>query len=606
MKEALMQETEIRAAIEAVRSGELPRRSFIQRMLGLGLSGPMAGFMLLDAGVVQAQTPAQAVNYKPTKRGGGGPLKLLLWQGPTLLNPHFATGVKDEEGSRVFYEPLARWDAEANLVPVLAAEIPSRANGGLSADGKTVTWKLKKGVTWHDGAPFTADDVVFNYQYATDAAAAAVTIGQYEGLKIEKVDALTVRVVFDKPQPFWPGGYSLVRLIPKHIFSAFAGGKSREAPANLKPVGTGPYKFAEFKPGDMVRGVLNANYHLPNRPYFDSIEIKGGGDAVSAARAVLQTGEYDFAWNLLVEDEILKRLENGANGGGKGRVEFSPGGATEGLHLNFSDPNTEVEGERSNPKTHHPLFSDPVLRQAMALLIDRKGVQDFIFGRGGVATPNWINNPVRYRSPNLKFEFNVDKANALLDGAGYKRGADGIREKNGKKLKFLFQTSINAPRQKVQQIVKQAMQKAGIDIELKQVVASVFFSSDVANSDTYGKFYADMQMYQVYQGRPDPQRHLQRFVSWELSSKANKWLGINLTRWQSEEFDKTFKAAEFELDAVKRAALLIKLNDLVCSDGYVIPLLFRPSVAGLAKNLVAPLSGWDNDMAAIHEWYRET
>ena len=592
-----MQEKEIRAAIEAVRSGKLPRRSFVQRMLGLGLSAPMAGLMLMEAGVAQAQT----ASYKPTKRGGGGALKLLLWQGPTLLNPHFATGVKDEEGSRVFYEPLARWDNEANLVAVLAAEIPSRTNGGLSADGKTVTWKLKKGVTWHDGQPFTADDVVFNYQYAVDPATASVTSGHYEGLKIEKVDALTVRVVFDKPQPFWPGGYSTVRLIPKHVFGAYGGAKSREAPANLKPVGTGPYKFVEFKPGDLVRGDLYANYHAANRPYFDSIEMKGGGDAVSAARAVLQTGEYDFAWNLQVEDEILKRLE----AGGKGRVDFSPGGSIEGIHLNFADPNTEVDGERANAKTRHPLWSDPAVRQAMGLLIDRKGVQDFIYGRGGVATSNWINNPVRYRSPNTKFEFNVDKANALLDGAGWKKGSDGIREKNGKKLKVLFQTSINAPRQKVQQIVKQAAQKAGIDIELKQVVASVFFSSDAGNNDTYGKFYADMQMYQVTQGRPDPQRHLQRFVTWELSSKANKWLGINLTRWQSEEYDKTFKAAEFELDATKRAALLIKLNDLVCNDGYVLPLLFRPAVSGLAKNLVAPLSGWENDMASLPEWYRE-
>ena len=602
MKDRLMHEQEIRTAIEAVRSGELPRRSFVQRMLGLGLTAPMAGFMLLEAGVAQAQT----FNYKPTKQGGGGPLKLLLWQGPTLLNPHFATGVKDEEGSRVFYEPLARWDAEANLVPVLAAEIPSRANGGLSADGKTVIWKLKKGVTWHDGAPFTADDVVFNYQYAIDTTTATVTVGSFTDLKIEKIDALTVRVVFDKPQPFWPGGYSIVQLIPKHLFAAYTGGKSREAPSNLKPVGTGPYKFVEFKPGDMLRGELYPAYHLPNRPYFDTIEIKGGGDAVSAARAVLQTGEYDFAWNLQVEDEILKRLEAGANGGGKGRVDFSPGGSTEAIHLNFADPNAEVEGERAQARTRHPLLSDPAVRQALALLVDRKGVQDFIYGRGGVATANWINNPVRYRSPNLKFEFNVEKANALLDRAGWKKGNDGIREKGSKKLKFLFQTSINAPRQKVQQIVKQAAQKAGIEIELKQVVGSVYFSSDVANNDTYGKFYADLQMYQVTQGRPDPQRHLSRFVSWEVSSKTNKWLGLNLGRWQSSEYDKTYKAAEFELDAVKRAALLIKLNDLVCSDGYVIPLLFRPSVAGLAKNLVAPLSGWDNDTAAIHEWYRET
>jgi peptide/nickel transport system substrate-binding protein len=497
---------------------------------------------------------------------------------------------------------LARWDSEANLVPVLAAEIPSRENGGLSADGKTVIWKLKKGVTWHDGTAFTADDVVFNYQYATDPATAAVTSGLYLDLKVEKVDALTVRVVFNKPAPFWPAGFSIVRLIPKHLFAPYIGAKSREAPNNLKPVGTGPYKFVEFKPGDMVRGELYAGYHLPNRPYFDTIEMKGGGDAVSAARAVLQTGEYDYAWNLLVEDEILKRLENG----GKGRVEFAPGGATEAIHLNFTDPNTEVDGERASVKTRHPFFSEAPLRQAMALLVDRKGIQEFIYGRTGVATPNWINNPARYRSPNLKFEFNVEKANALLDAAGYKRGADGIREKNGKKLKFLFQTSISAPRQKVQQIVKQAAQKAGIDLELKQVVASVYFSSDVANSDTYGKFYADMQMYNVSQGRPDPERHLSRFVSWEISTKANKWLGLNLDRWRSDDFDKLFRAAEVELDPVKRAALMIRMNDLVCGDGYIIPLLFRPAVTGVVKNLVAPLSGWDNDMGAIHEWYRDT
>ena len=104
--------------------------------------------------------------YKPTKRGGGGPLKVLWWQGPTLLNPHFAVGTKDQDGSRIFYEPLAAWDRDGNLRPVLAAAIPGREDGTLAADGKSVTWKLKQGVTWHDGKPFTADDVVFTWQYA--------------------------------------------------------------------------------------------------------------------------------------------------------------------------------------------------------------------------------------------------------------------------------------------------------------------------------------------------------------------------------------------------------------------------------------------------------
>ena len=589
-------ERRLRGWIEEVREGRLPRREFLSRLGALGVAAPMASLMLMDAGI--AQTPATSRN---TKRGGGGLLRCLYWQGPTLLNPHFATGTKDEEGARIFHEPLAFWDAEANLVPVLAAELPSRENGGIAADGRSVVWKLKRGVTWHDGAPFTADDVVFNAQFATDDATAAVTGGQYEGVKVEKIDSHTVRFVFAKPAPFWPGGYSTVQMIPKHLYAPYLGAKSREAPANLKPVGTGPYKFVDFKPGDMLRGEINSNYHQPNKPFFDRIEVKGGGDATSAARAVLQTGEYDHAWNLLVEDEVLKRLE----AGGKGRVNFAASGATEAIYLNCSDPNVDVNGERSHHSTRHPAFSDPAVRQAMGLLVDRSAVQEFIFGRAGMATPNFVNFPVRYRSGNRKAEFSVEKANALLEGAGWKRGADGVREKGGKKLKFLYQTSINAPRQKVQGIVKQTCAKAGIELELKTVVASVYFSSDVANPDTYGKFYADLQMYNVQQGRPDPERHMQRFASWEIAEKANKWLGVNLLRWRNDEYDKTYRAAEVELDPVKRAALFVRMNDLVCNDGYLIPLLARPNVSGVANKLVAPISGWAQDTATLADWTRE-
>jgi len=598
-----MTDQDLQQLIEQVRQGALPRRSFIERMLGLGLSLPMAGTLLLNAGVVNAQTPAQGTfKYKPTKRGGGGPLRVLLWQGPTLLNPHFATGTKDEEGCAIFYESLARWDTDGNLEAVLAAEIPSRENGGLPADLKSAIWKLKKGVTWHDGQPFTADDVVFNWQFAIDAAAAAVTVGSYtEVQRVEKIDSHTVRVVFKEPSPFWPGLYSSVQLVPKHLFEKFMGAKARDNPVNLKPVGTGPFKFVDFKPGDMVRGDINTNYHVANKPHFDSVELKGGGDAVSAARAVLQTGEYDYAWNLLVEDEVLKRMENG----GKGRVVIAPSGSTEAIYLNYADPNTEVDGEKAAPGTRHPFFQDAAVRQAMALLIDRQGVQDYIYGRAGVATPNFINNPVRFRSGNLKFEYSLEKANALLDGAGYKRGSDGVREKNGKKMRFLFQTSTNASRQKTQAIIKQACQKAGIELELKTVVASVYFSSDVANPDTYGKFYADVQMYNVAQGRPEPTRHLQRFVSWEIASKANKWLGVNLVRWKNDEYDRLYKLADGELDPVKRAAQMIQMNDLVCREGYVIPLLYRPAVSGLANKVQAPLSGWSVDMSSLRDWYRD-
>jgi peptide/nickel transport system substrate-binding protein len=596
-----MNERELRGLIDRVKTGGLSRRAFVSRMAAVGLTAPLATQLLAISGVAMAQPKYPA--YKPTKRGGGGPLKLLWWQGPTLLNPHFAVGTKDQDGSRLFYEPLAGWDADGNLKPILAASIPSREDGTLAADGKSVTWKLKKGVTWHDGKPFTADDVVFNWQYSKDPATSTFTIANYKDVLVEKVDDYTVVVKFPMPTPFWANAFVGAQgmIIPKHLFADYTGAKSREAPANLKPVGTGPYLFKDFKPGDMVSGVINPNYHMENRPYFDAIEMKGGGDAVSAARAVLQTGEYDFAWNLQVEDEILLRLEKG----GKGHVVISSGGNIEHIQLNTTDPWTEVDGERARLVTKHPTLSDPAVREALTHLVDKDSVQKFIYGRTGIATANFVNNPEKFTSKNTKFEFNVDKANAILDKAGWKKGSDGIREKDGKKLKYVFQTSINQPRQKTQAIIKQACQKAGIDIEVKAVTASVFFSSDVANPDTYPHFYCDLQMYTTTQTQPDPEQFMNQFCSWEAATKANKWQGRNITRWQSKEYDDTYKAAQAELDPVKRAALLIKCNDLVIANQVVIPVVARPGAAALNNKVTANISGWDNNTWDIQDWFKE-
>jgi peptide/nickel transport system substrate-binding protein len=358
----------------------------------------------------------------------------------------------------------------------------------------------------------------------------------------------------------------------------------------------------DFKPGDIVRGELNSSYHVANRPFFDQIEMKGGGDAPSAARAVLQTGEFDYAWNMQVEDEILRRWEQG----GKGRADIVSGGNIEHIQLNTTDPWTEVDGERSSTKTKHPVLSDPAVRQALNVLVDRGSVQEEIYGRTGVATANFINAPSRFVSKNTKWEFNADKANQILDAAGWKRGADGIRAKDGKKLKFVYQTSINAPRQKTQQIVKQACAKAGIELELKSITANVFFSSDPANPDTFPHFSTDLQMFTTTMTQPDPQRFMDQFVSWEVASKDNKWTGRNPTRWRNEEYDRAWKAAETEMDPVKRAALFVKMNDLVIQNVVVIPVVFRPRVAAISNRMRDVVqSGWDGDFWALAYWSKQ-
>src|SRR6266478_6039036 len=217
-----MNERDLRGLIGQVKAGGMSRRAFVRRMTAVGFTAPMATQLLAYSGVAMAQSKP---TYKPTKRGGGGLLKVLWWQGPTLLNPHFAVGTKDQDGSRLFYEPLARWDQEGNLRPVLAETIPGREDGTLAADGKSVTWKLKKGVTWHDGKPFTADDCVFTWAYARNPATSSLASGSYKDIEVEKVDPYAVVVKFPLPTPFWADAFvgAAGCIIPKHLFADYAG-----------------------------------------------------------------------------------------------------------------------------------------------------------------------------------------------------------------------------------------------------------------------------------------------------------------------------------------------------------------------------------------------
>ena len=582
--------------LEAVRRGTMSRRAFVRALATVGVAAPLAQQVLAACGLARASAQERA--WAPTRAGGGGALRMLWWQAATLLNPQLTTGVKDADGARLFYEPLATFDAEGAMVPVLAQEVPSVESGTVARDGLSVVWRLKRNVVWHDGKPFTADDVVFNWEYGADPATGSSSLGIWERVeRIERTDSHTVRVVFKMPTPFW-AQIGAGMLIPRRVFQPWRGQRSREAPANLRPVGTGPYRIVDFRPGDLIRAEINPSYHVPNRPYFDTVEMKGGGDAVSAARAVLQTGEYDYAWNLQVEDDVLKRLERG----GKGRVQTTFGGTIEHLLINQTDPWREVDGERSSVKAPHPFLTDPGVRTALRLLVDRAVVQTEIYGRAGVATGAYINAPARFRSP-AGWEFSVQKASQALEAAGWRRGPDGVRARDGIRLKLVFQTSINSPRQKTQAIVKQAAAQAGIEMELKSISAATYFSSDPANHDTAAHFNADLQMYGLFMGAPDPEGLMRQFTSAEVAAKANKWQRRNVTRYRNEEYDRLFRAAEVELDPVKRAALFVRMNDMVVQQAIVVPISWRGQVAAVSnrlKNVVR--SGWASDVASLAWW----
>ena len=199
-----MGERELRAWIGRVKDGTIGRREFTRMLAGVGLGAPMAAQLLAAAGIPRRAAAQAKPAFTPARRGGGGELKTLWWQAVSILNCHLAVGVKDNDGSRLFSEPLAAFDPDGNLVPILAAEIPSLQNGGVAKDGLSVTWKLKKNVQWHDGQPFTADDVVFTWEFAADPATAATTAGDYKDIaRIDKIDSHTVKIGFKNPMPFW-------------------------------------------------------------------------------------------------------------------------------------------------------------------------------------------------------------------------------------------------------------------------------------------------------------------------------------------------------------------------------------------------------------------
>jgi peptide/nickel transport system substrate-binding protein len=261
-------------------------RRALRRMVGLGLSAPFA-----IAGSCRSGRAGQ-IRLQAAEGGRRRALRLLYWQAPTLLNPAFCGRYQGSGGLADLLRTARLMGCRRQSGADVRRGDPDIENASrrtaCRGDG------AQKGVKWHDGEPFTADDVVFNWEYAADPATAATTIGSYQDVKVEKLDPLTVRVGFPKPMPFWADAFIGTQgmIIPKHLFEAYKGAKSRDAQTNLKPVGTGPYALSISTPA--TSGRTKSRLSSPNRPHFDTIEMKGGGDAVRGACGDPDR-EYDYA-----------------------------------------------------------------------------------------------------------------------------------------------------------------------------------------------------------------------------------------------------------------------------------------------------------------------
>ena len=539
-------------------------------------------------------------------KGNTKELKMIYWQAPTILNPHLSTGFKDAEASRISLEPLATFNKEGKLIPVLAEGIPSKENGGIAEDGLSIIWKLRQDIKWSDGESFTAQDVVFTYDFVTNPLVGSVTSGDYAIVKkVEAIDPYTVKIHFHNVTPAWytvfVGNAGLI--LPAHLYIDYNGENAREAPYNLRPIGTGPYQVSLFKPGDSVIYEPNTHYREIDQLAFEKVEIKGGGDATSAARAVLQTGDADFAYNLQVEAKVLEELAQG----GTGKLITNFGALSERILLNYTDPHRSTDkGEKASLQFPHPFLSDVKVRQALALATDQEIIANQLYGLTGKATANFVVAPPKYVSSANPIEFNLEKAAQLLDQAGWKdSNGDGIRDKNGVEMKLLFQTSVNPLRQKTQAVIKQSWKSLGLEVELKSVDASVFFSSDPSNNDTVEHFYADVQMFTTGNLNPDPTPYFKTYKCDNIPQQSNNWSGDNYSRYCNPKYDQLWEQVTTELDPQIRANIFKQLNDLLVQEAVIIPLIHRAEVVGVSNELKGvDLTPWDSRTWNIAQWYK--
>lgn len=542
------------------------------------------------------------------ERGSDGNVSIIYWQAPSILNPYLSGGTKDIESASLVIEPLARYNETGAMVPYLAESVPTVENGGVSSDLQSITWTLKEGIMWSDGSPVTSADVKFTADYCMDPNGGCAQLEAFDNISsIETPDDRTIVVRFSMPMPN-PYGPFVGGTSPIIQKAQFENCKGAAAPncteQNFGPIGTGPFVVTEFRPNDVIQMKANDNYRDASKPAFATLTFKGGGDALGAGRSVLETGEFDYAWNLQLAPDVIAKMEEA----GKGVAIAGFGPLVERLEMNLTDPSPALDADtRSTRKAPHPFLTDMNVRKALSMAIDRPLLVEIGYGKAGKVTCDLVPAPDLYAAKNdFCMSQDIAGANALLDEAGWKRGGDGVRAKDGVRLSILYQTSTNAVRQDFQALIKEWWAQIGVETELRNLNASVFFGGDPGSPDTFQKFYADVEMYANTFNGTDPQAYLSAYRCGNEPKPESQWQGSNINRFCEPAYDAMLDELAQTGDLAKRGEIGIKLNDMLTKDSYtIVPLVHRGRVSAHAKSLGGVvLNTWDSELWNASDWYR--
>ena len=538
-------------------------------------------------------------------------LTLLYWQAPSLPSPYLSGGFKDRDAGAVTLEPLAKYDPEGNLVPALAAEIPTPENGGFAEDLMSITWKLKEGLRWSDGSDLTADDVVFTWRYCVDGETGCTSESSFDGIaSVEAVDNLSVKVTFEAPTPYPYSAFvsTGVPIISRAQFGECIGAAAATCDAQ---------NTALLAPGPIASSISRST----TRPYTSAIpstEARRRTSTGSCSRAAgmlsrrrgpcWKMGKQTTAGTCRLSLRYLAEMEEQ----GRGKVVSAFASLVERIVVNQTNPDPELGEDRSeylDGQNPHPFLSFRPIRQAMSMTIDRGRISEELYGFAGEPTCNLVTGPPRYVSTANDgcLSQDIEGAKKLLDDNGVvDTDGDGVREYEGVPLRIRYQTSTNSIRQDTQALVSDWWREIGIETELVDHDASVFFGVDPVDDKeaSYRRFFADVQMYASETGI-DPQESLSGLLCKHIPTREDNWSLGNIARACNPEYDSLFAKLEQTGIGQEREVLVKQLNDIHVQSYVEIPLVNRGYVSAHLNTLKGVrINGWDSELWNIAEWRR--
>jgi peptide/nickel transport system substrate-binding protein len=565
------------------------------RSLPVRLLAPLTLLILLIAGCAPPGGEPATTSQESTT-DGGGQVVAIIPEEPATLNQYLAVAAIVRQVADATTAGLTTIDADGNFVPVLAAELPTVENGGVSEDYLTVTWTLKPDLKWSDGEPLTSDDVKFTWEAVSNPASGAVLSVGFEMIEsIETPDEQTAVVTYSAINQAYLQQF-MYGILPRHATGAPEEMENWEW--NRQPVSAGPFVVSEWVAGDSITMERNPNYYLAGQPYLDRLIFKIVPDP-GAQTAMMAQGEAQVhLWPGETQEVYNTTVGEGA------ALQEIPGQWHMALRFNLSRPFDDDPG----PQPPHPILGDLRVRQAIAQAIDYDTILNDVnpgtFPATSPLTYGWYECDLE-----RPFTFNLEAAQALLEEAGWVEGPDGIRvaqgaqyAEDGTRLALQMEGYTNyPPLQRLEEALVEMFKAAGIEVTIQNDDFSIIFGSfEEGSPRMVGNF--DMLIYDDSLSIEPQATIMSDYHSSNIPSAENP-AGGNLYRWVNAEADAAIETAGSTVDIPTRQAAYCQLAEQMHADLPLISIFRFTEGYGAATTLTGyELNMWGSLTWDVQNW----